>query len=216
VRPIQRIRDEDGIPVSPARVLRAYMERCFPMADHRGGKIFWVRPTERAFINWDGYRIPRSMWRTIRKTPFRCTTDVAFRAVVEACANRHDTWISRDIEQLFRQLHQLGLAHSVEAWDREGRLVGGLYGLSVGSIFAGESMFHLETGAGKMCIMALIEHLRALGYIGLDCQQQTPHMEMFGAALIPDDVYAMMVATSTPPRNWDERVFPARLEQKVP
>ena len=216
MRPIQRIRDEEGIPVSPARVLRAYMERCFPMADHRDGKIFWVRPTERAFINWDGYRVPRSMWRAARRNPLRFTTDVAFRAVVEACANRHETWISRDIEHLFRQLHQLGLSHSVEAWDEKGRLVGGLYGLSVGGIFAGESMFHLETDAGKLCIMALVKHLRALGYIGLDCQQQTPHMALFGAELIQDDVYAMMVASSTPPLNWNEGTFPARLKAKGP
>ena len=212
LRPIQRIRDEDGIPVSPARVLRAYMERCFPMADHREGKIFWVRPTERAFISWDSYRIPRSLRRTARKNQLRFSTDVAFGAVVEACANRHETWISRDIEQLFRQLNHLGLAHSVEAWDPDGRLVGGVYGLSVGGIFAGESMFHLETGAGKLCVMALVKHLRALGYSGIDCQQQTPHMEMFGAELIGDDVYAMMVASSTPPLNWDQKDFPARFE----
>ncbi|MGE4618792.1 MAG: leucyl/phenylalanyl-tRNA--protein transferase, partial [Planctomycetota bacterium] len=198
MRPIHRIRDEEGIPVSPARVLRAYMERCFPMADHRDGKIFWVRPTERALITWYGYRVPRSLRRTARKTSLRFTTDVAFGAVIEACANRHETWISHDIEELFRQLHLLGLAHSVEAWDDTGRLVGGVYGLSVGGIFAGESMFHLETGAGKLCVMALIQHLQALGYSGLDCQQQTPHMEMFGAELIRDEFYAMMVASSTP------------------
>lgn len=209
MRPIQRIRDEDGIPVSPARVLRAYMERCFPMSDHREGKIFWVRPTERAIITWDCYRIPRSLRRSLKKTKFRFTTDVAFGAVIEACAARHETWISHDIEQLFRQLHNIGLAHSVEAWDEAGRLVGGIYGLVVGGLFAGESMFHLETGAGKMCIVALIEHLQSLGFSALDCQQQTPHMEMFGAQLIRDDVYSMMVASSTPPGGWDESRFPA-------
>lgn len=212
MRPIERIRDEDGIPVSPARVLRGYMERCFPMADHREGKIFWVRPTERAFISWDSYRVPRSLRRVARKSQFRFTTDVAFGAVIEACANRHETWISRDIEQLFRQLHHLGLAHSVEAWDTDGRLVGGIYGLSVGGIFAGESMFHLETGAGKLCVMALVQHLRSLGYSGIDCQQQTAHMELFGAELISDDIYAMMVASSTPPLDWDQREFSTRLK----
>ena len=179
------------------------------MSDHREGKIFWVRPTERAIITWDCYRIPRSLRRSLKKTTLRFTTDVAFGAVIEACASRHETWISHDIEQLFRQLHNIGLAHSVEAWDEAGRLVGGIYGLVVGGIFAGESMFHLETGAGKMCIVALIEHLQSLGFSALDCQQQTPHMEMFGAQLIRDDVYSMMVASSTPPGGWDESRFPA-------
>ena len=211
MRPLDRIRDEDGIPVSPARVLRAYMERSFPMADHRDGKIFWVRPSERALITWDAYRIPRSLQRAIRKSDLRYSTDMAFGAVVEACAARHETWISRDIEALFCQLHTLGLAHSVEAWDAEGRLVGGMYGLVVRGIFAGESMFHLKTGAGKMCIVALIEHLQALGFSALDCQQQTPHMEMFGAHLIRDDVFSMMVASSTSPGDWDDAPFPTRL-----
>ncbi len=208
MRPIERIRDEDGIPVSPARVIRAYMERCFPMADHREGKIFWVRPSERAIISWDTYRIPRSLRRLLKKSNLRFTTDVAFGAVVEACAARHETWISRDIEELFIQLHSLGIAHSVEAWDEEGKLVGGIYGLAVGGIFAGESMFHLKTGAGKMCVISLIEHLQGLGYSALDCQQQTPHMEMFGAHVIRDDVYAMMMASSTPPAGWLDLPFP--------
>ncbi len=208
MKPIRRIRDEEGIPVSPARVLRAYTERCFPMADHRDGRIFWIRPFERAVIFLEDFHVPKSLQKLRKKKPFRLTTDVAFRAVVEACADRRETWICRDIEELFGQLHGLGFAHSVEAWDDRGRLVGGVYGLSVGGVFAGESMFHLETGASKLCIVALAEHLANLGYGALDCQQQTPHMERFGGRVVSDEVFASVLSQQSPPLEWRSKPFP--------
>ncbi|OUU23645.1 MAG: leucyl/phenylalanyl-tRNA--protein transferase [Planctomycetia bacterium TMED53] len=208
MKPIRRIRDEEGIPVSPARVLRAYGERCFPMADHRDGRIFWIRPYERAVIHLDEFHIPTSLKKLRKKKPFRLTTDVAFRAVIEGCAERRETWICRDIEELFVQLHALGFAHSIEAWDDRGRLVGGAYGLSVGGVFAGESMFHIESGASKLCIVALVEHLKNLGYRVLDCQQQTPHMQRFGAELISDDNYASLLSRQSPPLEWRSHLFP--------
>jgi len=208
LKPIRRIRDEEGIPVSPARVLRAYAERCFPMADQRDGQIFWIRPAERAVIICEDFHIPRSLQKLRKKNKFRFTTDVAFRAVVESCADRRETWICRDIEDLFGQLHGLGFAHSVEAWDPSGKLVGGVYGLSIGGVFAGESMFHLEPGASKLCIVALVEHLTNLGYGTLDCQQQTPHMQRFGARMISDENYSALLSSQAAPLEWHAKTFP--------
>ena len=178
------------------------------MADHRDGRIFWIRPYERAVIHLDEFHIPASLKKLRKKKPFRLTTDVAFRAVIEGCAERRETWICRDIEELFVQLHALGFAHSIEAWDDRGRLVGGAYGLSVGGVFAGESMFHIESGASKLCIVALVEHLKNLGYRVLDCQQQTPHMQRFGAELISDDNYASLLSRQSPPLEWRSHPFP--------
>ena len=178
------------------------------MADHRDGRIFWIRPFERAVIHLEDFHVPTSLQKLRKKKPFRITTNLAFRAVVESCADRRETWICHDIEELFRQLHGLGFAHSVEAWDDRGRLVGGVYGLSVGSVFAGESMFHLESGASKLCIIALVEHLKNLGYAVLDCQQQTPHMERFGATMVSDENYSSMLSRQSPPLEWGSKSFP--------
>ena len=195
-RPNQRDRlilDADGSPVTPELILTAYRQRCFPMADSRRGRIRWYRPTLRAVITWDRFKVPESLAKTMRRHPYRYTCDAAFAAVIAACAERSSTWISGDIERLYVALHERGLAHSVEAWDSAGALVGGLYGLTIGACFCGESMFHRADDAAKIAVVLLVERLRKQGFRVLDCQQQTPHMERFGAHEITDEAYAALL-----------------------
>jgi leucyl/phenylalanyl-tRNA--protein transferase len=195
--------DADGYPVTPEVVVEAYWQRCFPMADHRRGKLRWFRPHQRAIITWDRWKVPDSLVRTMRKQPYRITVDRAFPQVIAACAERTSTWICGDIERLYVELHQRGIARSVEAWDADGALVGGLYGLRLGGCFCGESMFHRADDAAKICVVRLAEILRGNGYAMLDCQQQTPHMARFGAYEVADQDYAVRLE-----RCHDERPFP--------
>ncbi|MCS6970584.1 MAG: leucyl/phenylalanyl-tRNA--protein transferase [Planctomycetota bacterium] len=197
------IRDLDGYPVTPDTVLAAYRLRCFPMCEHRAAPIAWYRPLRRAIITWDRYRVPRSLAKVLRnRRPFRLTVDRDFAAVIAACAERPDTWIGRDIEALYCELHRRGHAHSVEAWDGDGKLVGGLYGLAVGGCFSGESMFHRVDDAAKACVVHLVALLQDLGYSVLDCQQQSAHMARFGAYEVSDAEYARLLAEAPPPRPW--------------
>jgi len=187
------IYDAQGTPITPELVLRAYEARCFPMADERDGPINWFRPSERAIITWDRFRIPRSLRKVRKRAPYRHSFDTAFDAVLDACAARSQTWISHDIAALYRELHRLGHAHSVEAWSPTGELVGGLYGLVIGGCFCGESMFHRADDAAKLCVVELCDRLQANGFGLLDCQQQTPHMARFGAHEIDDGDYGLLL-----------------------
>jgi len=186
--------DADGYEVTPDLVLEAYRQRCFPMAEERGGPLRWYRPAERAVITWDRFKIPDSLGKRLRNRPFTITVDRDFPAVIAACAERASTWISHDIEALYTALHHRGQAHSLEAWDAGGALVGGLYGLTIGGCFCGESMFHRADDAAKMCVVRLVELLQARGFSVLDCQQQSPHMARFGAYEISDATFADLLA----------------------
>lgn len=152
------------------------------MADARG-RIDWFTADPRAILELDGLHVPRSLCKTIRRAFYEIRIDTIFRSVIEGCARRPSTWISQKIVEAYSTLHTLGYAHSVEAW-RGGRLRGGLYGLTLGGAFFGESMFADEADASKVCVVALVERLRARGFVLLDCQQQTAHMARFGATLI--------------------------------
>lgn len=188
------VRDADGNEVTPEVIINAYWQRCFPMADTRKGRFRWYRPETRAVITWDAWKVPDSLDKVIRnRRPYRITFDVDFPAVIAACAERDETWISLGIEKLYVALHRLGLAHSVEAWDDDNRLVGGLYGVVLGACFCGESMFHRAPDASKICAVHLVRRLQASGFRLLDCQQQTPHMGRFGAREIPDADYARLL-----------------------
>jgi leucyl/phenylalanyl-tRNA---protein transferase len=193
--------DADGYTVTPEVVLQAYALRCFPMADGRRGRIAWYRPEERAVITWQDWTVPRSLAKVIRnRRPYRITADRAFPAVIAACAEREATWISPDIEALYGALHRIGHVHSVEAWDADDRLVGGLYGLALGGVFCGESMFSRADDASKICVVHLVHRLRCQGFTALDCQQQTPHMERFGCRLMSDRAYAALISRASAPR----------------
>lgn len=181
--------DRDDHPVTPDLVLRAYWAGCFPMADDRQGRFSWYRPRARAVITWDRFRIPRSLARFGRRGMVKVTFDLDFEGVITACAQRTPTWICHDIQTLFTLLHQAGHAHSIEAWDGEGQLVGGTYGLALGGCFTAESMFHRLPNAGKWCLVRLVAHLQACGFAFLDCQQLSPAVGQLGAWTIDDSTY---------------------------
>lgn len=200
--PMVVVKDVDGYPITAETLLAAYLQRCFPMADARDGAIAWYRPAHRAVITWDRWKVPDSLRKTIRRAPYRITMDQRFGEVIAACAQRSSTWISHDIEMLYGELHRRGIAHSVEAWDERAELVGGLYGLAIGGCFCGESMFHRADDAAKICVVRLVEHLRACGFALLDCQQQSPHMQRFGAYEISDRAYARLLQACREPLPW--------------
>jgi leucyl/phenylalanyl-tRNA--protein transferase len=166
-------------------LVAAYRAGYFPMGMD-DGEIGWFSPDPRAILPLDGFHVPRRLGRLIRSRPFSVTTDTAFRRVMEACAADRDdgTWITDEILEAYGQLFDRGLAHSVEVW-RDGALAGGLYGVSLGGAFFGESMFHRVAGASKVALVGLVERLRTRGYVLLDTQWTTPLLETFGVVEIP-------------------------------
>jgi leucyl/phenylalanyl-tRNA---protein transferase len=179
--------------IPPRLLISAYSSGWFPMAVDPGD-IRWYSPDPRGVIPLDSFHVPSRLARVMRRGAFQVDRDRAFDAVIRACAesDRHDddpgTWIDREIEVSYNELHRLGFAHSVEAW-QDGRLAGGLYGVALGGAFFGESMFHRSTNASKVALVSLVEHLRVRGFRLLDIQWATPHLEQFGAVEIPRAVY---------------------------
>lgn len=176
------------LPLTPELLLSAYASGIFPMGVE-DGTIAWFSPDPRAIIPLDTFKASRSLRAVIRKGVYRVTVDRAFRQVISACADREEgTWITDEIKTAYARLHDLGFAHSVEAW-RGADLVGGLYGVAIGGAYFGESMFHRATDASKVCLVTLVERLRARGYVLLDTQYVTPHLRRFGAVEIPRRTY---------------------------
>ena len=190
----RRSRDQD---ITPELLLRAYSIGLFPMADAADDpEIFWVEPEMRGILPLDAFHVSKSLAKLIRKKPFDIRFNTAFDAVVAKCAEEADdrpsTWINVTIKQLYGELHRLGHAHSVEAWEGE-TLVGGLYGVSLGSAFFGESMFSRRTNASKICLVHLVEQLRARGFTLLDTQFTTEHLKTFGAIDLPKAAYGKLL-----------------------
>jgi len=184
-------------PLDSRTVLGAYAVGVFPMADARDAdEVYWVEPRRRAILPLDGFHLSRSLRKTIAADRFRVTADQAFPDILslcaEAAADRPDTWINAQIEQVFRRLHTLGFAHSVECWDGE-TLVGGLYGLALGRAFFGESMVSRATDASKVALAWLVARLRAGGFGLLDCQFQTAHLQSMGAVEIDRADYVALL-----------------------
>jgi leucyl/phenylalanyl-tRNA--protein transferase len=162
-------------------VLRAaYRDGWFPMGERGTRLVEWFSPDPRGVLPLTGLHVPARLGRTVRAGRFDVHVDTAFAAVMRACAERDDTWISDVILESYQALHAAGEAHSVECW-RDGQLVGGLYGVALGGAFFGESMFHVETDASKVALVALVERLRARDFLLLDIQWVTPHLAQFGA-----------------------------------
>jgi leucyl/phenylalanyl-tRNA---protein transferase len=169
------------LTLTPDGVELAYRHGIFPMADEGSGEILWFRPDPRAIIPLDGFHISRSLARTLRRGIFEVRVDTDFEGVMRGCADRPEgTWISERFVEVYGALHRAGKAHSVEAW-RDGRLVGGAYGLALGGTFMAESMFHRETDASKVALTALVARLQERGFTLLDVQYVTPHLESLGA-----------------------------------
>ncbi|RMF19005.1 MAG: leucyl/phenylalanyl-tRNA--protein transferase [Candidatus Dadabacteria bacterium] len=162
------------------------------MADSRNGELGWYLPKYRGIIEPERFHIPRRLAKTIRQRRFRVTVNIAFADVIRACAEpapgREDTWISDEIIALYQELHDTGFAHSIECW-QGGKLVGGLYGIAIRGLFAGESMFSRTRDASKVALVELVQRLRAGGFTLLDTQFYTPHLGQFGAIEIPDEAY---------------------------
>jgi len=183
-----------GAPrITPKILLAAYAEGIFPMAERRDDPtLFWVSPEMRGVIPLEGFHVPRRLARTVRSDRFAVTTDAAFLNVMEACAEpapgRKESWINAEILRLYTALHAVGHAHSIECW-RDGALVGGLYGVSLGGAFFGESMFSRERDASKVALVHLIAQLKRGGYVLLDAQFLTAHLAQFGTREIPRAAY---------------------------
>lgn len=194
--------------VTPELLLRAYSAGLFPMAETRASnRLYWLDPERRGILPLSGFHLSRRLLRTVRSGLYAVTADQEFAGVIAACASsapgREDTWINPDIERLFGALHRLGHAHCVETW-LDGVLVGGLYGVSLGGAFFGESMFSRARDASKVALVHLVARLRAGGYRLLDTQFTTTHLEQFGTKEVPRDDYKRMLADALDePACWD-------------
>ncbi|WP_186417773.1 leucyl/phenylalanyl-tRNA--protein transferase [Bosea sp. CS1GBMeth4] len=186
--------------ITPELLLRAYAAGVFPMAESADDPgLFWVEPEIRGIIPLDHFHVPGRLARTVRSDRFEVRIDHDFAAVIAACAesrpDRAETWINGRIRALYGELFAQGHVHTVECW-REGRLVGGLYGLSLGGAFFGESMFHRETDASKVALVHLVARLRRGGYRLLDTQFQTAHLAQFGTCEVACDAYRDLLDTA--------------------
>jgi leucyl/phenylalanyl-tRNA---protein transferase len=178
-------RDSASAEITPEMLLRAYACGIFPMAESVDDPtLFWVEPEQRGIIPLDGFKISSRLARTVRSDAFTVSVNAAFRAVIDGCAapqpGRDNTWINKRIRDLYTGLHDIGHCHSVEVW-QDGDLVGGLYGVSLGRAFFGESMFHRVRDASKVALVHLAARLIAGGFVLLDTQFVTEHLRTFGA-----------------------------------
>ena len=208
--PPPEVADADGVvgtgaDLEPGTILAAYRCGLFPMPfdDGESAVLAWWSPDPRAVIPLDGLRVSRSLRKSAGR--FEIRVDTAFAEVVAGCADprRSGAWITADIARAYLRLHELGWAHSVEAW-AGGRLAGGLYGIGIGRFFAGESMFHRETDASKVALMGLVARLDGAGGLLLDVQWLTPHLASLGAVEIPRRRYLSLLgaALDGPPAQW--------------
>ncbi|HCP82461.1 MAG TPA: leucyl/phenylalanyl-tRNA--protein transferase [Octadecabacter sp.] len=179
--------------LTPEMLLSAYAGGIFPMAENRGDEeLFWVDPRQRGILPLDGFHISRSLAKTIRSGRLNVTYDVDFKGVVKACAARDETWINDMLETLYGQLHLARMARSVEVWDGE-TLVGGVFGITLGGAFFGESMFSIRSDASKVALAYLVDRLNAGGFALFDTQFITPHLTSLGGLEIPRSDYREML-----------------------
>ena len=182
-------------------LLNCYRDGVFPMGNSRHDeRIFLVEPEYRGILPLDQFHVPRRLAKKVRSDPFRITINSAFNRVIEACSepneNRPKTWINERIQNLYAALHHEGHAHSVECWNEDGQLVGGLYGVSVGAAFFGESMFSRLPDASKIALIHLVARLIHGGYELLDAQFHNPHLEQFGLIEIERDQFQTLLRTA--------------------
>lgn len=175
-----------NVILTPELLLHAYSVGVFPMG--HGSEIYWYDPEPRAIFDLDTVHFSRRLLRTVRSGRFEVRFDTAFEAVIRACAERESVWITEEIIAAYTELHRWGYAHSVESW-QEGNLVGGLYGVSLGGAFFGESMFFRATDASKVAFYALVERLRARHFALLDTQYTNEHLSQFHVVEVSRRVY---------------------------
>jgi len=181
------MKDTEGL--SPELLLHAYSVGVFPMAESRDDpEVFWVDPRRRGVFPLDGFRISRSLARAIRRMDYRITVNRDFAGVVDACADRPETWINAEIARLYHDLHEMGHAHSLEV-TADGKLIGGVYGVAYGAAFFGESMFSRRRDGSKIALAWLVHRLNAAGFTLFDTQFLTPHLASLGAIEISRAAY---------------------------
>ena len=184
--------------ITPELLLRAYAQGVFPMAErHDDPELYWLSPDSRGIIPLDEFHVPHRLARTVRGDRFKVTFDTVFEDVIRACAapapGREETWINAEIRTLYTELHRRKSAHSIEVW-LDDSLVGGLYGVSLGAAFFGESMFSNTRDASKVALVHLVGGLRRGGFVLLDTQFITAHLARFGAIEIPREQYLLKLA----------------------
>lgn len=188
--------------LTPELLIQAYCQGVFPMGNEQG-EIWWYDPDPRAILPLETFHVPRSLLQRIRRGGFVVKFDAAFRSVITACAaagpKRVQTWITPPIIDAYCALHEAGIAHSVETWIN-GQLVGGLYGVALGGLFAGESMFSHATDASKIALVYLVDHLIHQGFVLHDTQFMTPHLQRFGAVEITRTQYKRALRQALPVR----------------
>ena len=196
-----------GGDLGPVRLLAAYSRGIFPWYGP-GLPLLWWSPDPRCVLPLADFHLPRRSARSLRASGFSVTLDAAFGRVISACAAPRPgpeppgTWLTPEMLTAYERLHSFGYAHSIETW-RDGKLVGGLYGVALGRAFFGESMFHVESEASRAALAALVGLLRRRGATLLDCQQATPHMERMGATLLPRDEFLRQLAAALAPAGED-------------
>ena len=194
---IERFLADPGGDLSPTRLLAAYKRGIFPWYSY-GQPILWWCPDPRAVLFPADFRTSRSLAKSMRNKGMETRIDTAFDDVIAACGSEKvrpgGTWLSTEMQAAYMRLHRLGHAHSVETWIGE-RLVGGLYGVSIGGVFFGESMFSLETDASKIALRRLCDHLAQCGFHMIDCQMATPHLQSLGAKLLPRAQFIQLLAS---------------------
>ena len=178
--------------LKPDNMLRLYASGAFPMADAETGNINWYLPEIRTIIPLDNYNIPRSAKKALDDESFEIKMDTDFEGVVEGCADRDSTWISEELIDAYRRLKKRGHIHTVETW-KDGKLVGGLYGVTFRGAFFGESMFSKVSQASKAALAALLKHLKGKDFVLLDVQYMTEHLKMFGAVEISFEDYSKLL-----------------------
>ncbi|HEX6002987.1 MAG TPA: leucyl/phenylalanyl-tRNA--protein transferase [Burkholderiales bacterium] len=198
-----------GADLSPDRLIDAYRHGIYPWYS-AGQPLLWWSPDPRMVLFVDEFKMSRSLARRVRRREFDIRVDTAFDAVIRGCADapregQYGTWITHEMVQAYRRLHALGYTHSVEAW-RDNDLVGGLYGVALGSVFFGESMFARQTDASKVCLAALVALLQQRGATLIDCQQETEHLASMGARPIPRSEFAReldeLINSNAAPAGW--------------
>jgi leucyl/phenylalanyl-tRNA---protein transferase len=196
------------VDITPEILLKAYAAGIFPMAeDADDPSLFWVEPQERGVIPLDGFHISKRLARTVRSDVYTVRVDQNFDAVIAGCAepgfDRARTWINARIRRLYGELFDLGQCHTVEVYDADGALVGGLYGVRLGAAFFGESMFHRARDASKVALVHLAARLHAGGFRLLDTQFVTDHLAQFGAVEVPRRVYKGLLRKAIEaPADW--------------
>jgi len=186
-----------GYRIPPDLLLKAYASGVFPMAESASDpEVFWVRPETRGIIPLDGFHVAKSLAKLVRQQRFDIRFDTDFSSVIDGCAEsrggRDSTWINGPIREAYGELFARGHCHTVEAW-RDGRMVGGLYGVTLGRAFFGESMFSRATNGSKVCLVHLVERLNTRGFALLDTQFTTEHLKTFGAVDVPRKRYETLL-----------------------